>query len=215
LLIAQAFGGSVASALDPACALEFIHTYSLIHDDLPCMDDDDLRRGKPSLHKAFDEATAVLTGDFLLTYAFQVLAQSPLPPEARLLMIEKLSIYAGNRGMIGGQMLDIAACGDFEWEKIHALKTAALFSAAFEFGGIAASTPHLDLLREIGLTFGMAFQLADDLEDPPEEPANAVKLLGREDAILKLEKLRTRFSELVREMPSKNLQINNLYVELL
>jgi geranylgeranyl diphosphate synthase type II len=191
LTTAEAYGAPLINALHPACALELVHTYSLIHDDLPCMDDDDLRRGKPTLHKVYAEGHAVLTGDFLLTYAFQVLSESPnLSAEQRLALIQVLSQAAGPNGMIGGQVVDIASEGKtLDWktlEFMHLGKTAALFAAAILFGGIIGNAPASDLpkLEEIGLKFGLAFQIADDLDDHAHEPhkATAITLLGPEQA---------------------------------
>ena len=165
-------GGDLDAALLPASALEFIHTYSLIHDDLPCMDDDDMRRGKPSLHRAFNEGLAILSGDFLLTKAFELITTAPhLTEKQRLQLATILSKRSGSEGMIGGQVVDIATKGKeipaIEQEWIDERKTAALFIAALEFGGVIAGAANDDLncLRTIGLHFGLAFQLLDDLED--------------------------------------------------
>lgn len=165
-------GGDVQAALIPACALELVHTYSLIHDDLPSMDDDDMRRGKPSLHKAFNEGLAILTGDFLFTNAFELLGAAPhLGTEQKLQLIQTISSAAGSEGMIGGQVVDIAQKGEAcpaklkEW--IDEKKTAALFMASLECGGIVAQATQEDqkALRTIGGEFGMVFQLFDDIAD--------------------------------------------------
>jgi len=143
--------------LDAACALEMIHTYSLIHDDLPCMDADDFRRGKLSLHKAFSEATAVLTGDFFLTLSFEVLAScKPVS------LVEILSKAAGARGLVEGQMMDLTHSGDYA--SCSLLKTGALFSAAFAFAGAIAGQP-IDPLSRLGAQYGLIYQWLDDLED--------------------------------------------------
>ncbi|MCH9609483.1 MAG: hypothetical protein S4CHLAM45_10050 [Chlamydiales bacterium] len=153
----------IEKALKPACALELIHTYSLIHDDLPCMDDDDYRRGKKTLHRAYDEATAVLTGDYLLTYAFELLSQATdLKSEQRLKLIQILSKRAGIFGMVGGQVLDIQESK--EVDLLHSLKTAALFQAALEFAEVIGEVDD-PKLSEFGHSFGMLFQAADDLDD--------------------------------------------------
>ncbi len=174
LLTAESFGAETEPALYPACALEMIHTYSLIHDDLPCMDDDDLRRGRPTLHKVYPEGHAVLTGDFLLTYAFQVLCQSPsLSPEQRLDLVRALTIGAGEKGMIGGQVSDILWSQTKyrpSWPELAEMqikKTAALFATALEMGAIVANAPEDDrqILLTIGHEIGLAFQLTDDLAD--------------------------------------------------
>ena len=165
-------GGDLEVALLPSSALECIHTYSLIHDDLPCMDNDDMRRGKPSLHRAFDEGLAVLTGDFLLTKAFELITSAPgLTLRQKLRLVSSLSKRSGSEGMIGGQVVDIATKGKEilakEQEWIDERKTASLFIVALEFGGViaGASDDDLDRLRTIGHHFGLAFQLLDDLED--------------------------------------------------
>ena len=169
---AEALGVPRSKALDAACALEMIHTYSLIHDDLPCMDDDDIRRGKPSLHKAYDEGTAVLAGDYLLTYAFEVIAKaSDLSPQQKISLVEVLSRNSGASGMIGGQALDIAAEGhDIDiaaLKTIHSKKTAALIAAAAHFGAIIgdASEEITKALTTFATTIGLAFQVVDDILD--------------------------------------------------
>lgn len=169
---AEMLGSDVNIALTPACALEMIHTYSLIHDDLPCMDDDDFRRGKPSLHKAFTEAHAVLAGDFLLTYAFQVLSEAPgLTPQQRLSLIQILSKQSGGDGMIAGQVLDIESEGKTltieQLQQIHKCKTGALILAAVEFGAViaGASVGQMEALQQFGREIGLAFQIVDDVLD--------------------------------------------------
>lgn len=165
-------GGDSHLAISPACTLEMIHTYSMIHDDLPCMDNDDYRRGKLTVHKKYSEGHAVLTGDFLLTYAFEVLAKHPqLSAEKKSQLIAILAHRSGSEGMIGGQVMDLA----YEGKKIsidtlrclHRNKTAALITAAVEFGGIIANaTPHqIDCLRQFGESIGLAFQVIDDILD--------------------------------------------------
>lgn len=172
LATAETVGGYLEAAMAPACALEMIHTYSLIHDDLPCMDNDDYRRGKPSLHRAFPEGHAVLTGDYLLTYAFEVLSKAPkLTAEQRLRLITVLSQRSGGEGMISGQVLDLDIVGkkiDLEILKlVHRLKTGALLKASIEFGGIVANVPEsqMVLLQEFGEKIGLAFQIMDDVLD--------------------------------------------------
>ncbi len=172
LTTTRLLGGDQALALSPACTLEMIHTYSLIHDDLPCMDDDDYRRGKLTVHRKYSEGHAVLTGDFLLTYAFEVLAtDAHLTPDKKAHLIATLARHSGGEGMIGGQVMDLT----FEGKKIpletlrllHRNKTAALITAAIEFGGIIANaTPaQLDCLRQFGEYIGLAFQVVDDILD--------------------------------------------------
>ncbi|WP_068468404.1 polyprenyl synthetase family protein [Candidatus Protochlamydia phocaeensis] len=168
----QMLGGSSSAALIPACTLELIHTYSMIHDDLPCMDDDDYRRGKLTVHRKYSEGHAVLTGDFLLTYAFEVLSTAPhLTPEKKIKLISTLARQSGGEGMIGGQVMDLS----FEGKKIsldslrllHRNKTAALLTAAVEFGGIIADATdaQLNCLRHFGENIGLAFQVIDDILD--------------------------------------------------
>lgn len=172
LAVTETLGGDVEAALAPACALEMIHTYSLIHDDLPCMDDDDFRRGKPSLHKVFPEGHAVLAGDFLLTHAFAVLAEAPLlSSEQRIKLVSTLARQSGGDGMIAGQVMDLAAEGkkiDLETLRlIHRNKTGAMIVASLEFGGIVcgASDAYLEILHQFGQDIGLAFQIIDDVLD--------------------------------------------------
>lgn len=162
-----------ASLLPPACALELIHAYSLIHDDLPSMDDDDLRRGRPTCHRVYGEANAILAGDALLTLAFRLLAQ-PLPgvpPERQLAVIGEVGDAAGSQGLVGGQVADLAARGKAlslpELQEIHRRKTGALFRAAVRVGALLAGAAPADLeaLTAYAEAFGLAFQVLDDLED--------------------------------------------------
>lgn len=171
LATVEALNGPIEAALTPACSLEMIHTYSMIHDDLPSMDNDDYRRGKLTLHKKYNEATAILTGDFLLTYAFEVLAKAPhLTPKQLLDLIQTLSFRAGGEGMVLGQLLDLEADGKVTLEQlqtIHRKKTAELLTASLEMGGIIANaTPEMMIeLRTLGDEIGLAFQIADDVID--------------------------------------------------
>jgi geranylgeranyl diphosphate synthase type II len=175
----EACGGIAEQAVRAACALELLHTYTLIHDDLPAMDDDTLRRGRPTCHIAFDEATAILAGDALLTLAFEVLAG--IPNIGSSLALE-LSRAAGSRGVIGGQMEDIDAEGKTPdvnlVEYIHRNKTAALIRAACVMGGICAGADvqTLEKLARYGESAGLAFQLADDLLDE----SSTVETLGKD-----------------------------------
>ena len=170
-----ALGGSMQAALDPAAAVEYLHTYSLIHDDLPAMDDDDMRRGRPSCHAAFDEATAILAGDAMQALAFQVIAGAEnVPPTTRVRMIELLSAAVGWQGMVGGQAFDISATGTEvlpidQIGQMHAAKTGALFRASVQLGGLTAE-PDIDATRFQALTafgedVGAAFQIVDDILD--------------------------------------------------
>lgn len=172
LMTAEAFLAPIEKALAPACCLELIHTYSLIHDDLPCMDDDDFRRGKPTLHKVYPEGQAVLAGDLLLTYAFEVLSKSPHLTACQILdMVRILAERSGGDGMIGGQSLDLLSEGKkISWDTLKAIhlgKTAALLSAALEIGGVIADvSPSIrSKLKLLGETIGLSFQIIDDVLD--------------------------------------------------
>jgi farnesyl diphosphate synthase len=177
-------------ALRVAAAIECLHTYSLIHDDLPCMDDDDLRRGRPTTHRQFDEATAVLAGDGLLTLAFGVLADPATHPsaEVRAQLVARLAEAAGSDGMIGGQMIDILApertYGEAEIVLLQALKTGALFEFSCEAGAILAGAGDDDRqrLRDFARGFGLAFQIADDLIDALGTAEQAGKAVGKDQA---------------------------------
>lgn len=171
----EALKGNISDGLTPASAIEFIHSYSMIHDDLPCMDDDDFRRGKPTVHKQFDEACALLAGDFLLTYAFEVLSESPgLSSNQKIELIKTLSQRAGGDGMIGGQLLDLEAENTpislEHLKRIHKKKTAELLTCAVEFGGIIgnANPKQMDALRQFGESIGLAYQIMDDVIDVTE-----------------------------------------------
>jgi farnesyl diphosphate synthase len=167
------FGVSKDSAIEAACAIEFIHTYSLIHDDLPAMDNDDLRRGKPSCHKAFGEAAAILAGDGLQAYAFQILAntRTHADPNVRCELISALAQAAGCWGMVGGQMMDMEAehkqLAVDEIIRLQRLKTGELFAISCEAGAILGKAPHMmrNLLRAYAHDMGLAFQITDDLLD--------------------------------------------------
>lgn len=185
--------GAPAGLLDDAAvAVELIHAYSLVHDDLPCMDDDDLRRGKPTCHLAFDEATALLAGDALQTLAFETLASGPEP--ARLAMVRRLAVAAGAAGMAGGQALDLAYGSDAPrletLQTLHAHKTGALIEASVALGAAAAGAPPgvAAALSGFGHAIGLAFQVADDILDHEQDreagagrPSYAL-LLGKEGA---------------------------------
>ena len=188
LAAAEAVGGKEADALPAACALEMIHTYSLIHDDLPSIDDDTLRRGKPTCHIAFDDATAILAGDALLTMAFQVLSSVQFAENDYavkwLNIIHLVSAAAGYRGMILGQMLDIASEGKQlsvkELEVMHALKTGALIEASLQSGAIigCANDSQLELLKRYSQKIGLAFQVADDILNVEGNPGVMGKAIG-------------------------------------
>jgi farnesyl diphosphate synthase len=182
-------------ALMAGAALECVHCYSLVHDDLPAMDDDALRRGRPTAHKAFDEATAILAGDGLLTFAFDILSRPQTHPDAavRIDLVNALARAAGFGGMAGGQVLDLAAEGRFtgrgpqqlgeqEVRTLQAMKTGALLRFACEAGGIlgSASGPQRAALVRYGLAVGQAFQIADDLLDLEGDPALVGKQTGKD-----------------------------------
>lgn len=187
LAAAEACGGTPSAALPAACAVECIHTYSLIHDDLPCMDDDDLRRGKPTNHKVFGEAVAVLAGDALLTLAFGILAGAA--PNRRYpvaAMVAELAAAAGSRQLVGGQVADLeaegreVALGDVRF--IHGAKTAALVAASLRLGAMsAAATPaKLAALTRFGRALGLAFQIIDDILDVTAPAAKLGKSAGKD-----------------------------------
>lgn len=175
LAAADCIAGDPKLAKVPACSLELVHTYSLIHDDLPAMDDDDFRRGQPTCHRAFDEATAILAGDALLTMAFEILASDDhnavLPPENLLRMVAELGRAAGWKGMVGGQQVDMESEGTEPdqpvVEYIHTHKTGALIRAAVRMGAMAAgaSGDQLSDLTRYGEKLGLAFQVVDDILD--------------------------------------------------
>jgi geranylgeranyl diphosphate synthase type II len=186
---ARIFSADTASAVPVGCALEFIHTYSLIHDDLPALDNDDLRRGKPTNHKVFGEAMAILAGDALLTLAFQTLAAAPIESERRLKILAVVAQAAGtDRGMIGGQVADIEAerkpVDGAGLEYIHRSKTAALIRAAVVAGALAGGAGPEDAghMHEFGENIGWAFQVVDDLLDVEESSAALGKTAGKDQA---------------------------------
>lgn len=186
---ARIFEAGVTPALYPGCAIEFIHTYSLIHDDLPALDNDDLRRGKPTCHKKFGEATAILAGDALLTLAFETVAAAPVSAERRVAMVTEIATAAGTvKGMVGGQVADLEAegkpVGPEMLEYIHRSKTAALIRASIAAGAICAGAPPEDVarLRRFGETIGWAFQVTDDILDVEESSAALGKTAGKDIA---------------------------------
>ncbi len=220
----RACKGDVEKAIPFACAIEFIHTYSLIHDDLPCMDNDDLRRGKPSCHRRFGEATALLAGDALLTHAFECLASAELSDEQIASAVMLLSQNAGVGGMIGGQMLDLK----YENEdpsirdllSVHKLKTGALISAACLLGCIAANADEAKLAAASNFAYnlGVAFQIKDDLldvtgdeavlgkhvgSDEENDKTTYVTMVGTEAAQLDVERLTSNAIKYLREFDDR------------
>ncbi len=213
--------GADDDALDaPAIAVELIHAYSLVHDDLPAMDDDALRRGQPTVHIAFDEATAILAGDALQTLAFQTLSEAPLSADARIALIHELVVASGAAGMCGGQALDIDATGRgsdialADLQRLHALKTGALLRASVRLGAIAAGVTHETdtgaraALDRYADALGLAFQIRDDLLDIEADSATLGKTAGKDvaqnkatfPALLGIDGSRARLSELAETM---------------
>jgi farnesyl diphosphate synthase len=218
------FGVPRARALMAGAALECVHCYSLVHDDLPAMDDDALRRGKPTVHKAYDDATAILVGDSLLTFAFDVMARPEVHPEpaVRIDLVARLARAAGLGGMAGGQMLDLAAEGRFDRGKprlgendistLQWMKTGALIHFACVAGGVLGrGTPEqIDALSRYGAALGRAFQIADDLLDVEGDAAAVGKAIGKDAAagkatlvaLLGVTGARERLKDLVAEADS-------------
>jgi len=193
---AEAAGCPSEAALPMAAAVELVHTYSLIHDDLPCMDDDAERRGRPTVHVVYGEAVAVLAGDALLALAFELLAGGDGAPERRMAAVGELARAAGSRNLVGGQADDLSLAESEATEaavsSIHRRKTAALMAAASAGGALLAGADGDDVacLRSFGEKVGLAFQIADDLlDDGRDEPASMVRLLGREEAARRSESL--------------------------
>lgn len=188
LMAAEACGSSCEAALPAACAVEMVHTYSLIHDDLPAMDDDDLRRGLPTCHRVFGEANAILAGDALLTRAFEVIAADVRPASASVQCCRLLAIAAGGSQMVGGQVDDLAAeagqdmQGLDELEAIHHRKTGAMLEVSLQLGGVIADATHerLEALHAYGRQLGLAFQVVDDLLDFAGDEAQLGKRTGKD-----------------------------------
>ena len=207
-----------ADAQTAAAAVEMVHTYSLVHDDLPAMDNDDFRRGRPSCHKQFDEATAILTGDALLTLAFEVLADEIENPPTAVQMVRVLAKAAGPAGMIAGQIKDLESQGTegtmSQLQSIHLCKTGQMFAAAAELGAIAggASEPQRTALRQYGLDIGLGFQIADDLLDVSATSEQLGKTAGKDSrqgkltypALVGIEKAR-QIAEQIAEKSTQDL----------
>ena len=177
------------NALDAAAvAIECIHAYSLVHDDLPCMDDDNLRRGRPTVHKAYDEATALLVGDALQTRAFEVLVNAQCDADMRLAMISALAGASGSRGMAGGQAIDLESVGKkldlAGLKQMHAMKTGALLSCSVHLGGIAAklNPAQMQHLQNYSEALGLAFQIVDDVLDATSDSQTLGKTAGKDAA---------------------------------
>ncbi|WP_160285809.1 (2E,6E)-farnesyl diphosphate synthase [Pseudomonas knackmussii] len=188
----EALGGDIARADGAACAVELIHAYSLVHDDLPAMDDDDLRRGQPTTHIAFDEACAILAGDGLQALAFEVLGdavRNPQDVDTRLAMVTALARAAGSAGMVGGQAIDLESVGrkidQAALENMHRHKTGALIEASVRLGALAsgnADTARLDALSRYAKAIGLAFQVQDDILDVESDTATLGKTQGKDEA---------------------------------
>jgi geranylgeranyl diphosphate synthase type II len=192
LAAAEACGGATADALAPACAVELMHTYSLVHDDLPAMDDDDLRRGRPTCHKVYGEGMAVLCGDALLTEAFVVLAQTPASPRYSTRdHITELAATGSSRKLIGGQVMDLEGEGrkltKRELIRIHEAKTAALLTTSLRLGAMTANaTPaKLRAVTDFGYHLGLAFQVIDDILDVTQSTEVLGKTAGKDQAVEK------------------------------
>jgi geranylgeranyl diphosphate synthase type II len=213
LAAAESVGGRPPTAMPLACALECVHTYSLIHDDLPCMDDDDLRRGMPTSHKVFGEGIAVLAGDALLTYAFQLAAQAkPSKRYNAAHYVTELSIGSGNQGMIAGQIVDLEGEGKKVTPKqlkyIHENKTAALITSSIRLGAMSANATEKQLatLTQFGKSLGLAFQVIDDILDITQTSEQLGKSAGKDlkaqkatyPAILGLDKAQAEAARLTK-----------------
>jgi geranylgeranyl diphosphate synthase type II len=218
LMAADACGGKIEAALPAACAVEMVHAYSLVHDDLPAMDDDDLRRGRPTCHKVYGEAVAILVGDALLARAFEILARDVHPTDAAARCCAALGHAAGATSLVGGQADDLAMAefqakgesfSESQLQAIHARKTGALFVAALEIGGITAnaSPEQLAALAAYGRQLGLAFQITDDLLDVAGTVASAGKRVAKDadrgkltfPALIGVEESRRRAKKLTEE----------------
>jgi geranylgeranyl diphosphate synthase, type II len=213
LFAAEACGSTSGAAIPAACAVEMVHTYSLIHDDLPAMDDDDLRRGQPSCHKAFGEAVAILAGDALLALAFEVLASEVHPPLAAARCCAALAEAAGATALVGGQADDLAVeftAGDVSTlENIHRRKTGAMFLASLKLAGYVAKADAAQqgALEQFGRKVGLAFQIADDLLDIQGDEAELGKRVGKDSkhgkltfpGLLGIEESQSRAQRLIDE----------------
>lgn len=213
LLAAEACGGAVEAALPAACAVELIHAYSLVHDDLPAMDDDDLRRGRPTCHKQFGEATAILVGDALQARAFEMLATAISPPERAARCVAELARAAGATALVGGQADDLAGPNSHatveRLQAIHRRKTGAMFVVSLRLGAIVAGAANEQLaaVTEYGTHVGLAFQIVDDLLDVSGQQEAVGKRVGKDRGrgkvtypqLLGLDASRRRANELLQE----------------
>jgi geranylgeranyl diphosphate synthase, type II len=239
LTIMKMLNNDIQQAITPACCIEFIHTYTLIHDDLPCMDDDDVRRGKPSLHKAYSEWLALLTGDFFLSFAFEVLSQHSLPvtDNMRLELIRTLSFHCGSKGLITGQIMDVMGENSTKVDmsylkKLHDNKTSSLIVASIEFASILSDIKmeNRKVLESFGRCLGLVYQITDDIldvtsteevlgkpinSDIDKNKATAVSLLGMDGAISLSQDLYTKAIELVSQLPYNTKELLTLVNSLI
>jgi len=214
-------GGDERQALPFACALEMVHTYSLIHDDLPCMDNDDYRRGKPTVHRVFGEALAVLAGDALLTHAFWIVASARATEGLRVEITQELARASGPAGMVGGQVLDMQLSPDRDGDFVlttHRMKTAAMFSAAVRIGALVAGADEavLGLVSRFGDMFGLCYQIRDDLLDfkKARERFNYARAVGAKEARSMLRELHVTACGLLRVIPMNESFFLKLMEEL-
>ena len=235
LLITEMLGGDTDVALLPACCIEMIHTYSMIHDDLPCMDDDDFRRGKPTLHKVYNEGHAVLTGDYLLTLPFELISQDHrLTSHQKVDLIHILSSASGWRGLIGGQVVDLlnGPKSPDELRELHLQKTGALFIAAVDMGAVVAeATAEVRRkLRSFAESFGLAFQILNDILDVTSseelrgtEISSDVKngkvtyltVMGYDGAVEELNVHRERCIEILEDLPYDSELLKQFTLDIL
>lgn len=214
LATAELFGSDDESALPAAVAIECVHTYSLVHDDLPCMDNDDLRRGRATTHKAFDEATALLTGDALLTHAFALLATSyATQPKLAHALIAELATTAGSQHLIGGQMEDLLAekksdATSDDLEFIHLNKTAAMIETSLVLGGLVggADESNCATLRTAGRHLGLTFQIIDDILDATADTATLGKTAGKDAAVDKTTYVKLHGIDKAQEIANQHTQ---------
>ena len=233
----KAFNVSEDISIDPACCIEMIHTYSLIHDDLPSMDDDDYRRGKPSLHIAYNEAIAILAGDFLLTYPFEVLANlKNISAEKKINLIRILANRSGGNELIKGQIIDLTSEGknisQSMIEKMHLKKTASMILASLEFAAILgdASQAEMAIIQKIGMAIGLAFQVQDDIldvtsstdllgkpakSDVINKKATFVTCLGIDKARVYVDNLKEKSVKLLNSLNKKTLDLEQLIENLI
>jgi farnesyl diphosphate synthase len=208
----ETFGVDLKQLDIPACAIELVHSYSLIHDDLPAMDNDDFRRGKPSCHKAFDEATAILAGNALFNLAFEILAQVK-----NLEMITTLTKACGSFGMVGGQIIDLEENKQLTIEQLahmHKLKTGALIRASIKLGALTANSikqKQLEILNQYAQCIGLAFQIQDDILDND----GYVSLLGIEKAKSKLQQVRNQALQCLDNLNTDTITLKNLTLAIL